>query len=135
VKFLVPPDQFFESMIYAMGVTERMKELHPAATVRKVMIDIPELKRQWNEQKALCFWSGLSLNPVYNKISNHPWAVSIDRLQSHLEYVAGNVVFTRRMFNLGRGKFPPDAFGRLMRQTLMVIQYRKTTEEPNLFDA
>lgn len=128
-------------MIYAMGVTSRMKQWHPAAVVREVKVTIDDIKKQWRIQGGCCYWSGMVMNPSYNSIAYHPWAVSIDRLQSERDYERGNIVFALRMFNLGRGKFDPHQFAVCMEEMKRgynpdyVPQVREIiSPEPSLFD-
>jgi len=98
-------------MIYAMGVTHRMQQWHPNAKVRNVELDVHDLKELWMAQDGRCYWSRLPLNPEYNEISQHPFAIIMDRLFDD-HYTRQNTVFALRLFNLGRSNFHPAKFAK-----------------------
>jgi hypothetical protein len=80
----------------------------------------------YNKQDGKCYWSGLPLNPEYNKIKHHPFAISPERLDNSKPYDTSNVVLCRRMFNLGRMAFPELDFGQAMKQ--LKEEFRGDTE-------
>ena len=82
--------------------------------VKEVMITEQDLIDKFKQQDAKCYWSGLPLNPDFNKIKHHPFAISPERLDNSKPYDVNNVVLCRRMFNLGRMAFPEKDFGEAM---------------------
>ena len=84
--------------------------------VKPVTITVQDLIIMFNKQQGKCHWSKLSLDPKYNKIKHHPFAISPERLDNSLPYDVNNVVLCRRMFNLGRMAFPEKEFGDTMAQ-------------------
>lgn len=83
--------------------------------VKPVTITEQDLINIYNNQGGKCYWSGLPLNPEFNKIKHHPFAISPERLDNTLPYNLTNVVLCRRMFNLGRMAFPEKDFEEAMK--------------------
>jgi hypothetical protein len=84
--------------------------------VKPVNITVQDLVNMFNTQQGKCYWSKLPLDPTYNKIKHHPFAISPERLDNALPYDVNNVVLCRRMFNLGRMAFPEKDFEETMIQ-------------------
>jgi hypothetical protein len=82
--------------------------------VKEVTLIPADLVDMFNEQGGKCYWSNLPLNPEYNKIKHHPFAISPERLDNSGPYSKENVRLCRRMFNLGRMAFPEDDFQQVM---------------------
>lgn len=78
--------------------------------VKAVTLTEQDLIDIYNKQGGKCYWSGLSLDPAFNKIKHHPFAISPERLDNAKDYDKTNVVLCRRMFNLGRMAFPEKDF-------------------------
>jgi hypothetical protein len=91
--------------------------------VKPVTLTVQDLIDMFNKQKGLCYWSGLPLDPAFNKIKHHPFAISPERLDNALPYDTSNVVLCRRMFNLGRMAFPEKDFGDVMK--VLKEEYQK----------
>ena len=60
----------------------------------------------WNKQGGRCALSGIPLdnppNSVWDDYYCHPWRASLDRIDSSLSYVKGNVQFLCMMGNFGK---------------------------------
>ena len=84
--------------------------------VKEVTITADDLVKLYEDQNGKCYWSGLTLNPEYNKIKHHPFAISPERLDNSLPYSKENVRLCRRMFNLGRMAYPEKEFEQAMQQ-------------------
>lgn len=82
--------------------------------VKEVSLTPHDLIAIYAKQKGRCYWSGLRLDPKYNAIKHHPFAISPERLDNALPYDLANVVLCRRMFNLGRMAFPAKEFAEVM---------------------
>jgi len=85
--------------------------------VEEMEITHEDIIEKFNEQKGLCYYSGLPLEEEYNYVSKHPFAISVERLDNKKGYVVDNIRLTRRMFNLGRGSYTGD-FHELMKTLL-----------------
>lgn len=85
-------------------------------TVKQVTLTEQDLINMFHYQNGKCYWSGLSLDPKYNAIKHHPFAISPERLDNSLPYNTANVVLCRRIFNLGRMAFPEEEFSQTMQQ-------------------
>ena len=84
--------------------------------VKEVSITEQDLIDMYNKQNGLCYWSKLPLDPKYNTIKHHPFAISPERLDNALPYDTSNVVLCMRIFNLGRMAFPQNDFADAMEQ-------------------
>lgn len=84
--------------------------------VKAVLLTEQDIVDMYSKQNGKCHWSGLPLDPAYNKIKHHPFAISPERLDNSLPYDTSNVVLCRRMFNLGRMAFPEKDFESAMLQ-------------------
>jgi hypothetical protein len=82
--------------------------------VKNIEINIEDIIRLYEHQGGRCYWSGLILNPDFNYIKFHPFAISVDRLDNNTGYVFDNIVLCRRMFNLGKIAFNSDDFKDVM---------------------
>lgn len=91
--------------------------------VKEVSITAQDLVDMYAEQDGKCYWSGLPLNPEFNKIKHHPFAISPERLDNSLPYSKENVRLCRRMFNLGRMAFPEKDFEEVMK--ILREEYQK----------
>lgn len=78
--------------------------------VKEVTITAQDIIDMFNKQNGRCYWSGLPLDPAFNKIKHHPFAISPERLDNSLPYSKENVRLCRRMFNLGRMAYPEKDF-------------------------
>ncbi len=78
--------------------------------VKEVTITEQDIITIYNQQNGKCYWSGLPLDPSFNKIKHHPFAISPERLDNSKPYDINNVVLCRRLFNLGRMAFPEKDF-------------------------
>ena len=67
----------------------------------------------FKEQKRKCHWLEIELNPQWIFESNHPLALSVDRLDK--DYLKGEVVICCRFANLGRNVCPNDKFKDILR--------------------
>lgn len=84
--------------------------------VKEVTLTPEDLVTMYTEQEGKCYWSNLPLDPKYNKIKHHPFAISPERLDNSGPYSKENVRLCRRMFNLGRMAFPENDFQEAMNE-------------------
>lgn len=82
--------------------------------VKDIEITENDLMRKYREQNGRCYWSGLFLDPNFNRVKHHPFAISVERLDNSKGYTYDNTVLTRRIFNLGRMAFPEREFRRVI---------------------
>ncbi len=73
------------------------------------------LKELWDNQKGLCYWSGMPMEYVRGMNSN-PKSVSVDRLDCSLGYIPGNIVLTCFWANMGRGRTHKDKWIEFMKE-------------------
>lgn len=74
----------------------------------------PEMLREiWEAQGGRCFWSGLEMVIA----RNHPWKVSLDRLDNDKGYEPGNVCLATWFMNRARGQMTVEQF----RTSLLVV--------------
>ena len=78
--------------------------------IKNIEINEKDIIRKYEDQKGLCYWSGLPLNEEYNFIKFHPFAISVERLENDGDYTYDNIVLVRRFFNLGRMAFPLEEY-------------------------
>lgn len=93
---------------------------------KKIFITTDDLREVWEEQKETCYWFGIKLDlmmvfPDYAKITRHPLAPSVDRLDDSKDYTRDNVVICSRLANLGRCVCPADDF----REIIEIVSRRK----------
>jgi hypothetical protein len=94
--------------------------------VKEVTITPQDLVDMFSEQGGKCYWSGLPLDPNYNKIKHHPFAISPERLDNAGPYSKENVRLCRRMFNLGRMAFPENDFQEVMNE--LKVEFKELAE-------
>ncbi len=66
----------------------------------KVEIEKSYLDHLWHHQKGLCFWTKVPI--LTSCLPKHPQRVSLDRVDSNLGYIEGNVVLCCRFANFGK---------------------------------
>lgn len=74
-------------------------------------LDLPYLKRIWEEQSGVCPISGTSLTLPRSSDrfgGASPYNASLDRVDNSLGYVKGNVRFISHMANIARGAFTDE---------------------------
>ena len=103
IKFILPHsnnrrDQF-------TGLREhfrRVKKRH-----HKYNIDLNDLLEQWNSQNGICVYSGVKLvHP--NENGNNINTASLDRIDSNLGYVKGNIQFISMSCNYAKNNMTHD---------------------------
>lgn len=79
----------------------RTKERNLRGRNHEMDIDTAYLKQLWFDQGGKCALSGIDMRLKHNtnKIDNHPFLASIDRIDSSIGYVKGNVRFICLMAN------------------------------------
>ena len=88
--------------------TNQSTKRHP------ITITIEDLKELWKVQNGKCYWLRIDMSLEDLFISNSPFAVSVERLNSDRGYHIDNIVLTTRFANRGRGKYDnPDFKKRL----------------------
>lgn len=98
-----------KSLLSNIDLSQRRSKHHRGKCF-DIHINEYDLLDIYHEQKGLCYWSGLSLMPEYNKIRYHPFGISSERLNCLKPYERSNVVLCRRIFNLGRSTFSENDF-------------------------
>ena len=73
-------------------------------------ITINDLKELWKIQKGKCYWLGIDMSLEDLFITNSPFAVSVERLNSDKGYHKNNIVLTTRFANRGRGSYDNTDF-------------------------
>lgn len=68
---------------------------------KECTITLDDLQEQWNKQKGICPYSGISLIiPTYKKNHKDPiYAASVDRIDNSKGYVPGNIQFVSTCIN------------------------------------
>ena len=90
-------DAFTPYKYYLKNVKQRFKNHN---------ITLVDLQNQWLQQKGICPYSGvkLILSTHSKRESNSIYAASLDRINSNLGYVKGNIQFTSRATNYMKGE-------------------------------
>jgi hypothetical protein len=67
----------------------------------EVNVTLEDLKAQWDLQNGLCKFTGIELIlSTHSKIINDPiYSASVDRIDSNIGYVKGNIVWVSRSIN------------------------------------
>lgn len=71
-------------------------------------IDIDYINYLYKKQNGKCFWFGVDLIP--SKMKKHPQQPSLDRLNTSLGYIKGNVVLSCYSANIGRNENPENVW-------------------------
>ena len=81
-----------------------------------VSITIEDLKKQWESQNGVCFFSGVKLElSSYIKINKNPiYAASLDRIDSSKGYVQDNIRWVSRAMNWMKNNMHDDMVYELM---------------------
>lgn len=101
--------KMLKGIVYSMG-----RNKVSGRPVKEITLTPDDLVALYQEQGGKCYWSGLPLNPKFNSIKHHPFAISPERLDNAGPYNKDNVKLCRRMFNLGRMAFPENDFQTVM---------------------
>ena len=93
---------------------------------RECTITLEYLKELWEKQGARCPYSGWELdNPEttahWDEYQLHPKRASLDRIDSSIGYVPGNVQFVSVIANFGKRDFPEE---KLLEFCQAVVDYR-----------
>jgi hypothetical protein len=76
----------------------------------ELTITIDDIKQMWNDQDGRCHWLGIKMSLEDVDIKNSPFAPSVERVDSSIGYVPGNVVLASRFANRGRGAYDNNDF-------------------------
>jgi len=76
----------------------------------ELTITIDDIKSMWDSQDGKCHWLGIDMSLEDVDIKNSPFAPSVERLDSTIGYVPGNVVLASRFANRGRGAYDNEDF-------------------------
>lgn len=92
---------------------------------REVDITIDDLKRQWELQNGLCFFSGVKLElSSYTKIKKNPiYAASLDRIDSSKGYLPNNIRWVSRAINWMKNDMSDDMVNELIS---ILVENKKT---------
>ena len=84
-----------------------------------VNIDLEDLKQTWEEQQGICPYSKVQLRFVSKTGRNNPiYAMSLDRKDSKLGYVKGNIQFISIAMNLMKNSMSEEE----MQELLMILK-------------
>ena len=84
--------------------TARHRSVEPSDITTDYMIEL------WDQQKGLCFYSGLLLKEPTYGILRHPYSASIDRVDSQKGYIRGNVVWCAWICNRAKSNLSADEY-------------------------
>ena len=73
-------------------------------------ITLDDIKQLWEDQDGRCHWLGIKMSLEDVDIKNSPFAPSVERVDSSIGYVKGNVVLASRFANRGRGAYDDENF-------------------------
>lgn len=76
----------------------------------ELTINIDDIKKLWVTQNGRCHWLGIEMSLEDVDIKNSPFAPSVERVNSSIGYVHGNVVLASRFANRGRGAYDNEDF-------------------------
>lgn len=89
-------DEFTKFRYHLRNIISRTRERN-----LNINITANDLKEQWELQKGICVFTGVNLEiSTYTKIKKNPiYSASIDRIDSSLGYVKGNIRWISRAMN------------------------------------
>ena len=108
----------------------RKRNTNQSTKRHKITITIYDLKELWKIQNGKCFWMGVDMSLEDLFVSNSPFAVSVERLNSDKGYHKDNIVLTTRFANRGRGKYDNDNF-KLRLDNLLENRSKEDIKIPN----
>lgn len=92
----------YREIFRRLFITRRVK--------KEVNIDLPYLKKLWEDQNGTCPFTNWKLELPYQgkgyKLSNK--TASLDRIDNRYGYIEGNVRFVSVMYNFARNKFSDE---------------------------
>ena len=88
----------------------RKRNTNQSTKRHSITITMHDLKELWRIQNGKCYWLGVKMSLEDLFISNSPFAVSVERLDSNRGYHKDNIVLTTRFANRGRGKYDNNDF-------------------------
>ncbi len=93
-------------------------------SLKKILnLTLEDLKEQWDLQKGICIYSGVKLLPPNtDSRGNYNYIASLDRIDSDLGYVKGNIQFTSASINYMKGNLTHDQTLELCR---LIADYHK----------
>lgn len=102
----------FENSKYLIGVTKADKYTGLREHLRRakyrnqeVNITLDDLLEQWNKQDGKCFYSGVKLiHPIRIKDEGFIYMASLDRINSSIGYLVGNIQFISAAANMAKNK-------------------------------
>jgi hypothetical protein len=87
---------------------------------QNVNITLEDLKKTWDEQQGICPYSKVKLQFVNLKIRNNPiYTMSLDRINSNLGYIKGNIQFISIAMNLMKNSMTEKE----MQELLNILKY------------
>jgi hypothetical protein len=87
---------------------------------QNVDITLEDLKETWIKQQGICPYSKVKLQFVKLKIRNNPiYTMSLDRINSNLGYVKGNIQFISIAMNLMKNSMSEEE----MKELLLILKY------------
>lgn len=87
---------------------------------QNVDITLEDLKETWNNQQGICPYSKVKLEFVNQKSRNNPiYTMSLDRINSNLGYIKGNIQFISIAMNLMKNSMTEEE----MKELLLILKY------------
>jgi hypothetical protein len=97
----------------------RQHLLRAKRRTREINITLEDLKQTWEEQRGICPYSKVQLRFVSKTGRNNPiYAMSLDRKDSSLGYVKGNIQFISIAMNLMKNSMSEEE----MQELLMILK-------------
>ena len=88
----------------------RKRNTNQSTKRHSITITTDDLKELWRIQNGRCYWLGINMSLEDLFVSNSPFAVSVERLDSNRGYHKDNIALTTRFANRGRGKYDNENF-------------------------
>lgn len=119
--------QFRNSDVSRLDASNRRDEytgfrehlLRAKRRTQEVDIDLEDLKQTWEKQKGICPYSKVKLRFVSKVGKNNPiYTMSLDRKDSNLGYVKGNIQFISIAMNLMKNSMTEEE----MQELLLILK-------------
>lgn len=89
-------------------LTKARKRLKGGITI-ELRLTVQDLQNQWEIQNHKCTYSGVELQlPSYSHINDPIYTASLDRINSHLGYIKGNIQFVSTIINRAKHELSHD---------------------------
>jgi hypothetical protein len=85
------------------GLKEYSSKEYQELFGHELTIDKKYIQELFIKQNGRCAISGMIMDDKYNLISNHPFQISVDRIDSNKGYIHGNCQLTLTFWNRAKG--------------------------------